>query len=77
MEQMKDLTRITSEPLKKLVFPEERAFGYFKRLSGRFSKGFDITFLAVTFAEAGDFETARDSSTADPETVGIASTGAR
>lgn len=57
---MKDVIRVVGKLLKEMAFAGERVLDYFKRLSGRFAEGLVTTFLAVTFAEAGDFQAARD-----------------
>jgi hypothetical protein len=56
---MKDLIRVIGKLLEEMAFAGERVLDYFKRLSGHFTEGLVTTFLAVTFAEAGDFQAVR------------------
>lgn len=57
---MKNLSGRIEEIFIEIAFAEERESGQLKNISGRFTEWFDKHFTAITFAEAGDFDTARD-----------------
>ena len=57
---MKNIARRIEEMFIEIAFAEEREINHLKKISGRFTEGLDKHFTAITFAEAGEFDTARD-----------------
>jgi len=57
---MKQLARRIEEMFIEIAFAEERETSHLKNISGRFTEELDNHFTAITFAEAGEFGTAKD-----------------
>lgn len=57
---MKDWAGVTERLLCEIAFAEEREIDGLKGLPRRVGGRFDTLFTAITFAEAGEFGTARD-----------------
>lgn len=56
---MKDITGRLQDLFMEIAFAEERDIRLLKNISGRFAERLDKLFAAITFAEAGEFDTAR------------------
>ncbi len=57
---MKAIARRIEEMFAEIAFAEEREIGHLRNISGRFSEWVDNHFTAITFAEAGELDAARD-----------------
>lgn len=57
---MKNLTGIIEDLFMEIAFAEEPEINHLKNSSGRLADRLDGMFTAITFAEAGEFDTARN-----------------
>lgn len=57
---MKNIVGRIEEMFIEVAFAEEREIRRLKNISGRFTEGLDNHYTAITFAEAGEFDMARD-----------------
>lgn len=57
---MKNMARRIEEMFVEVTFAEEREIRQLKNISDRFTEWIDNHFTAVTFAEVGEVDTARD-----------------
>lgn len=59
---MKGIGGMIEEMLTEIASAEEAETRPLQRLSGCFNEWFGVLFIAITFAEAGEIDTARDPS---------------
>lgn len=57
---MKDIARKIEDTFTEISFAEERNVGFPRNISGCLTERLDALFAAIAFAEAGEFDTARN-----------------